>query len=60
MKDKLLTLLVHDPRLVEVTFGTDREGNLIRIPINNKPYEEVDDVVRPESMRSENPDEFIN
>ena len=55
MKDKLLK-----HKLVDFTFGIDKEGNLVRIPLRHNLYEEVDDLIRPEGMKAENPDEFIN
>ena len=48
-----------NPRLAEFTFTNDKEGNFIRVSLA-KPYEALDELVRPESMRAENSYEFYN
>ena len=41
-------------------FEVDDKGNLTRVPLYQKLYKEVDDIVRPEEFRAENFEEMEN
>lgn len=59
MKEENFLKRLGNPKLAEFSFDIDEDGNPIRVSLA-KPYESVDELVRPHSMRAENPDEFYN